>query len=79
MEVVFYTRRNCPLCEEAKSILHYLKREHNITITEKDIETSDELTERFGLMIPVVEIAGELVQYGQIDMITVEEKLMENQ
>ena len=40
----------------------------NFTIKEINIDKSDELTEMFGLYIPVIEIDGEIVQYGQIDM-----------
>ena len=40
-------------------------------LEEIDIEESDELTEKYGLMIPVVEIDGEEVQFGQIDKYTI--------
>lgn len=50
-----------------------LKQEFDFIYRELDIDTSDELTEKYGLMIPVVEIDGQEVQYGQIDPITLEE------
>ncbi|MBS4195306.1 glutaredoxin family protein [Lederbergia citri] len=75
MEVIFYTRNRCPLCVDAKLILQHLQKEHSFQIIERDIETSDEWTEKYGLMIPVVEINGEVVQYGMIDPLTIEEKL----
>lgn len=77
MEVLYYTRKKCPLCEDGKLILQILQRDYAFSITEIDIETSDELTERFGLMIPVVEIDGEIIQCGMIDLIAMEEKLKE--
>jgi len=75
MEVIFYTRNRCPLCVDAKSILQYLQKEYRFQLIERDIEKSDEWTEKFGLMIPVVEIDGEIIQYGIIDTFTIEEKL----
>lgn len=78
MELNFYTRDKCELCEEGKMLLQLLQKDYPINILEKDIDASDELTERFGLMIPVVEINGEIIQYGRIDMVALEEKLKEN-
>jgi hypothetical protein len=52
-----------------------LQREYPFELIEENIDKSDELTEKFGLMIPVVEIEGEIVQYGMIDPVTVGEKL----
>ncbi|MCR2822449.1 glutaredoxin family protein [Lederbergia panacisoli] len=75
MQIIFYTRNRCPLCVDAKLILQQLQREHQFQIIERDIDTNDEWTEQYGLMIPVVEVAGEVVQYGLIDPITIEEKL----
>ncbi|WP_409295394.1 glutaredoxin family protein [Peribacillus sp. SCS-26] len=66
-ELIFYTRSQCPLCTKAKDVLEVLGAEHDISIKEIDIHSSDELVERFGLMIPVVEWKGEVLQYGQID------------
>jgi len=56
-------------------ILQQLQKEHQFQIIERDIETSDEWTEKYGLMIPVVEIGGEVIQYGMINTFTIDEKL----
>ncbi|MBN8201641.1 glutaredoxin family protein [Bacillus sp. NTK034] len=76
-ELVFYTRSRCPLCDKAKEVIVELKKEYDFTIIEKDIDVSDELTEKYGLMIPVVEIDGNEVQFGHIDAITLSEALTE--
>ncbi|MGN7176076.1 NrdH-redoxin [Paenibacillus sp. FSL R5-0490] len=76
-ELVFYTRSRCPLCDKAKSVLVELEKEYEFTLIEKDIDESDDLTEKYGLMIPVVEIDGREVQFGHIDPITVGEALTE--
>ncbi|MBS4190367.1 glutaredoxin family protein [Bacillus sp. FJAT-49705] len=65
--LVLYTRNRCPLCDKAKNIILELQEEWDFLYKEADIDQSDELTEKYGLMIPVVEIDGVEVQYGQID------------
>lgn len=76
-QVLFYTRTQCGLCEDAKITLKLLQDEMGFSIEEIDIEKNDELTERFGLMIPVVELNGEILQYGQIDYFTLSKRLHE--
>lgn len=64
----FYTKKNCPLCEEAKDLLKILQREVTFTLLEVDIYSNDKLLEQYGLMIPVVEINNQVIQYGRIDL-----------
>lgn len=65
-KVIIYTRPGCHLCEIAKDIVLDLQGEINFEFQEVDINSSDDLTEKYGLMIPVVEVEGEIVQFGQI-------------
>lgn len=67
VQVKFYTRNKCHLCEKAKVILSELKSEFDFDLEEIDIDSDDKLTEFYGIMIPVVVIDGEEVQYGQIE------------
>lgn len=76
-QVIFYTRSQCGLCEDAKITLKLLQDELGFETKEIDIDESEELTERFGLMIPVVELDGEILQYGQIDYFTLSKRLHE--
>ena len=76
-QVIFYTRNQCGLCEDAKITLKLLQDELGFETKEIDIDESEELTERFGLMIPVVELDGEILQYGQIDYFTLSKRLHE--
>ncbi len=76
-ELIFYTRSRCGLCEEAKLTINLLRDDFPFKLVERDIDESDELTERFGLMIPVVEMDGEILQYGQIDYFTLSKRLHE--
>jgi len=74
---VFYTRKKCHLCEDAKQILDLLQDDYLFEIVERDIESNDEWIETYGLMIPVIEIEGEVVQYGQIDPFTISKRLQQ--
>lgn len=65
--LVLYTRNRCPLCDKAKKVILEVQEEIDFIFKEADIEKSDELTEKYGLMIPVVEIDGEEGQFGHID------------
>ncbi|MBA4537067.1 glutaredoxin family protein [Bacillus aquiflavi] len=69
--ITFYTRVQCPLCVEAKTVLTELQKETSFTIEEINIADSDHLTEKYGLKIPVIEINGREVQYGKIDQFTI--------
>ncbi len=62
-----YSRIKCPLCEEAKNILEEIKQELGIQYEEIDIYNNDELTELYGLMIPVIEWQGEIIEFGKVD------------
>lgn len=75
MLVKFYTRNGCPLCDKGKKAIMELKEQWNFQYEEYDIDQSDDLTERYGLMIPVVEIDGEEVQFGIIDKSFINEAL----
>ena len=74
-EVLLYTKTNCPLCDDAKVLLEVVLQDYNVEIREKDIYEDDDLLERYQLMIPVVEIDGEEIDYGQIDPTKVMKRL----
>lgn len=67
MTIDFYTRPGCHLCEDAKKVLDSMTKELSLPVQERNIDTSDEWTEKYGLMIPVVEIEGEVLAYGNIE------------
>lgn len=72
-----YTRNKCPLCDKAKAILVELQSNYDFLLEEVDIEKDDFLTEQYGLMIPVVELNGVEIQYGQIDKSFISKRLQE--
>ncbi|MBY0146396.1 glutaredoxin family protein [Neobacillus niacini] len=75
--ITFYTRKRCPLCEKAKELILELKEEWNFSFEEIDIDESDELTEQYGIMIPVVHINGEEVAFGIINKMDIRNRLQE--
>lgn len=64
--VTLYTRGGCHLCEQTKQDLTELQNEYHFILKEVDIDQSDELTELYGLMIPVVHVNGKEAAFGQI-------------
>ncbi|GLO67104.1 glutaredoxin family protein [Oceanobacillus kimchii] len=58
--IFFYTKENCPLCVEAEELLIMLNKK-DIPIIKKNIYSSDDLLEKYQLMIPVI-------QYNQIEL-----------
>lgn len=55
--IYFYTKENCPLCVEAEELLIMMNKQ-DIPIIKKDIYASDELLEKYQLMIPVIKYNG---------------------
>ncbi|NMD68918.1 glutaredoxin family protein [Bacillus sp. DNRA2] len=73
--ITLYSREKCHLCEDAKAAISDLQSEFDFILEEVDIDTEDRLTELYGLMIPVVVMDGEEVQYGQVDKNVIRKRL----
>jgi glutaredoxin len=56
--VVLYGRPGCHLCDEARGLLEDVRAEHPFELTERDIESDDELFKRYLERIPVIVIDG---------------------
>lgn len=76
MEVYFYTRPGCHLCDDARLMLKLVQEDVSFEVKEVNIEEDDALHEKYMLMIPVVELEGEIIQYGQIDYPTILDALL---
>lgn len=66
--VVLYTRRECPLCEEAKAVL----AEYGPLlppVEEIDIDTDPRLREQFDTCVPVAEFDGQVRFRGRINRV----------
>lgn len=77
VQIVLYSRKKCPLCDEARHILMELKEDFPLTISEVDIYQDDALLEKYQLMIPVVTINGEEADYGRIVKDLLRNRLLE--
>ena len=64
MNVIFYTKENCSLCDKGLVVLKEISNDYPLSITMVDIYKDDELLEKYQIMIPVVEINGEEVDFG---------------
>ena len=73
--VKFYSRPNCELCIEGLHTLKIVQEDIAFTIEKYNIEENDTLHEKYMLMIPVVEVNDEVIQYGKLDYPTLFEAL----
>lgn len=67
-QVILYRTKDCHLCEVARSLLLTLQRITPFRFQIVDIATDAGLEHRFLLEVPVVEVAGEVVSTGQVDL-----------
>jgi thiol-disulfide isomerase/thioredoxin len=65
-KVVLYTKVHCPLCDEAHKLLKELQSEIPFQIESVDIYQNDDLIEKYGLMIPVIEVEEKEIDFGKI-------------
>ena len=77
MIVKFYSRPNCELCIEGLHTLKIVQEDVPFTIEQYNIEDNEQLHEKYMLMIPVVEKDGTVIQYGQLDYVTLLDALSE--
>lgn len=70
MEIIYYGRPNCELCEEGIRTLNLVREDIPFEIAEVNIEEDDAIHEKYMLMIPVVEKDGQIIQYGTLDYAT---------
>lgn len=77
MIVHFYSRPNCELCVEGLQLLKLVQEDITFQIEQINIEENDTIHGKYMLMIPVVELNHQIVQYGQLDYPTLYEALMD--
>ncbi|HET7578698.1 MAG TPA: glutaredoxin family protein [Bacillales bacterium] len=73
--VDFYTKKNCPLCEDALELLNELAREMEIEVKPFDIYEDDQLLEAYQLKIPVIAVDGHELGYGKFSREPLRKKL----
>jgi glutaredoxin len=75
MHVKFYSKPHCGLCEEGYAMLKLVQEDIDFSVETINIEEDDVAHEKYMLMIPVVELEGQVVQYGRLDYVTILEAL----
>lgn len=72
--VVFYTRANCPLCDDALAVVSEVCDEFGETFTQVDIDQPEQagldaaqLRAQYGELVPVVTVAGQQIGFWRID------------
>ena len=64
----FYTKPDCPLCDEAKNVLHEIKNKMQfLSIEEIDITKNMGLFTKYKLLIPVLEMNSKQLFVGKVD------------
>ena len=56
MRLTFYSKPNCPLCDEARDVLEDLNREFALVVTEVNILSNPAIYEKYKYLIPVLEL-----------------------
>jgi predicted DCC family thiol-disulfide oxidoreductase YuxK len=54
-QLVLYTTSHCHLCEQALELLIRLKEQYAINWITKEISDDDDLIEKYGIRIPVIQ------------------------
>ncbi|WP_170885660.1 glutaredoxin family protein [Bacillus alkalicellulosilyticus] len=64
IEVTFFSKENCSLCDKGYKLLEELANEIPLSISVVDIYEDDELLEKYQIMIPVVNFKGDDIDFG---------------
>lgn len=77
-KVIFYTKENCSLCEDARALLLMFENEYPFELEERDIYTNDEWLEKYHLLIPVIQVNDVELNCEEISVDEVERVLGED-
>jgi hypothetical protein len=66
-ELILYGRAGCHLCDEMRAGLLALRPGLDFSLTEVDVGWAGELAERYGQLVPVLELAGREVCHYFLD------------
>ncbi|WP_246001153.1 glutaredoxin family protein [Oceanobacillus piezotolerans] len=65
--MLFYTKENCGLCNDANTLLELLREEFTFKTEYRDIYTNDVWLEKYQLTIPVIEVNGKQLNAVEIN------------
>ena len=67
LQVTFYTKAGCHLCEEARDMLDDLAAQTPYELTEIDIRSNTEIFEEYRYRIPVIIVNNDTLLEGRIE------------
>ena len=78
-QVTFFTRVGCHLCDDARAAVMDAVEATGAAFIEVDIDSAEDLTRRYGLTIPVVEVDGVEVARYSMTAAALEKSIRERQ
>ncbi|MCI0381082.1 MAG: glutaredoxin family protein [Gemmataceae bacterium] len=67
LQLIMYTRHQCPLCDEAWRLLEENRNLYGYRLEKVDIDASPDLRARYDQCVPVVEINGKVRFRGKVN------------
>ncbi|WP_159462157.1 glutaredoxin family protein [Halobacillus sp. Marseille-P3879] len=74
-EITIYRKPACGLCDEVETLIEIIQQDYEIKVNKIDITGNINLEQKYLLEIPVLLINGEELEYRQIDLLTIRERL----
>lgn len=81
LNLTYYTRDNCGLCNEGKLQIRLALselRDDVVKLTEINIESDDALHEEYMVRIPVLSNGKDVIQEGVLDFVTIYDYIKDN-
>lgn len=78
LQVQFYTKDNCSLCDDAYAFLMMLQKDYPFELKEIDIYSNDRLLEEYQLIIPAVRVNDTLLTCEEISIEQLDKTLKDN-
>ena len=64
-DAILYTRKECPLCDEARRVLE----QHGLAVESVDVDEDPQLVARYNECVPVVVLDGKERFRGRVDAV----------
>jgi glutaredoxin len=77
VEILFYTRSGCHLCEEAWELLNSARQKYGFALKAVDVDSDPGLAAEHGEQVPVVAVNGKVRFRGQVNPVLLK-RLLDN-
>jgi thiol-disulfide isomerase/thioredoxin len=77
LHVDVYSKHNCPLCDHGVEMMKELQKEIPFELSVIDIYEDDELLLKYQVMIPVVAVTEEEIDFGQLSKEKIRKRLLQ--